>query len=276
MTDSRPGGVFLTEGDLDFLVQEVAPNYHNVEELKRLIREDRDFRSAFVGHERVFRRVMDDESVLLRISPALYFEVLLRQALKQMEGLGHTVELMGEGEIPVFDTRAVLELAARWPLLEYLSDMLSSFTRVESRVMPVRIASGVWRRVKFSDMDVDSLLRLCQMVEGERRFGYYKRIADLCLFITGIFPEHAYFDYRHPVSGAVQAGVRAGRRGMQEYEELGKTFYRLAAGTDSAKRLELAEVFHALCENFSTARKPLNFITRYYLRNRREKLFGGT
>jgi hypothetical protein len=267
-------GASLTEGDLDFLIREVAPNYGDTEQLKRLIVGDRDFRSAFVGHERVFRRVMADEEVLLKISPFLYFEVLLRQALKQMERAGHTLERAGTGEIPVFDAGDVVRLVSEQSILEYLAGMLSSFTRTESRVLPVRVAKGVWRRVRFSDMDVDSLLRLCQMSEGERRFSYYKRIADLCLFITGIFPEYTYFDYRYPVAESVRAPVRAGRRGLQEYEELGSTFYHLAAGTDSARRLELADVFRSLCENFTAAKKPLNFISRYYLRHRKERFFG--
>lgn len=264
----------LTEKDLDFVIREVAPNYGDTGQLRRLIISDKEFRNAFIGHDRVFRKIMNDDEVLLEISPILYFEVLLRQALKQMERAGHTLEMAWTGEIPVFDADDVVRLVSEKAVLEYLAGMLSSFTRTESRVVPVRVAKGVWRRVRYSDMDIDSLLRLCQGLEGERRFGYYRRIADLCLFITGIFPEYTYFDYRHPVSRPVMSPVWAGRRGLQEYEELGRTFYRLAAEMESARKLELVGVFRVLCDNFSIARKPLNFITRYYLRHRRHRLFG--
>ena len=50
--------------------------------LKRLVREDEEFRRALVADERVFQRLMDDEETFLKVSPALYFEVLLHRALR--------------------------------------------------------------------------------------------------------------------------------------------------------------------------------------------------
>ena len=80
MLDHGLQRVGLSEADLDFVVREAAPDAANADHLKRLIREDEAFRRALVGDERVFARVMTDEEIFLRISPALYFEVLLRRA----------------------------------------------------------------------------------------------------------------------------------------------------------------------------------------------------
>ncbi len=265
----------LSDDDLTFVIQEVAPQSRDKEKLKQLIREDEDFRRALIGDDRVFRRVMADEEIFLKISPALYFEILLRRAVKELEKASHTVERVGGEWVAVFDTKAVVSLLTREIVLEYLADMLSSFTRTESYVIPIRVKRGVWRKIRFSDMDIDALSRFCEVMDEEHRFGFYKRIADVCLFILGIFPEYVQFDHRFSLSGEVRPEIRTGRGVMQEYyEEVGRRFYRLAAEHKSARRVELSSVFWLLYENFNAAKKPLNFISQHYLRHRKRRLFG--
>ena len=41
-----------------------------------------------IGDERVLEGVLNDEEVFLKVSPALYFEVLLRGSLKELETAG--------------------------------------------------------------------------------------------------------------------------------------------------------------------------------------------
>ena len=201
MLRPTPRGLNLTDADLDFVIGEAAPEALNKERLKQLIRDDEDFRKALVGDERVFRMLMNDEEVFLKISPALFFEVLLRKTMRELEAATHTVERAGKKSIPVFDTREVTDLLARPAVLEYLAQMLASFTRIESYVIPVRVRRGVRRRVRYNDMDIDSLLRVCATTDEEHRLGLYKRIADVCLFISGVFPDYAFFDHRHPATG---------------------------------------------------------------------------
>ena len=214
---------------------------------------------------------MSDEEAFVRLSPALYFEVLFRQALKELEKASHTVERAGSQTIAVFDTEQVVSLLSQEPVLYYLADMLSSFTRINSYVIPVRVKPRVWRRIRFNDMDIDSLIRFGQGIDEESRFGVYKRIADVCLFVLGGFPEHAQ---GYPFSGALrpQTSWRT-RRGVQEYEEEGRRFYRLAGEHPAARMQELSDVFATLEENFAAARKPLNFISRHYFRHRKSALF---
>ncbi|MFC1830155.1 hypothetical protein ACFL0O_11150 [Thermodesulfobacteriota bacterium] len=61
----------LTDKDLDFLVRTVSPGSKDRYRLKQVIAQDRDFRSTFVGDEKVFRQVVDDDEILLKISPNL-------------------------------------------------------------------------------------------------------------------------------------------------------------------------------------------------------------
>jgi hypothetical protein len=117
-------------------------------------------------------------------------------------------------------------------------------------------------------------MALCEVVEDEQRLGFYKRIADICLFILGIFPDYAEREYRYPFSGQLRSQFRGkGRISPEEYEKEGRNFYKLAAEHKSAKELELSEVFWVLHENFQKAKKPLNFIAEHYLQYQRHKLF---
>ncbi len=274
--NSSIGGrvVRLTDADLSFLIEATAPQAHDKERLRAAIRDDDDLRKAVVSDERVFARLTGDEEAFVRVSPALYFEVLFRQARSELEKASHTIERTATQAVPVFDTREVVQLLSKEPVLDYLASMLSSFTRVESYVKPVRVKPGVWRRVRFSDMDIDSLIRLCEAADEEERFRYYKRIGDVCLFTLGVFPEYAQLNRGYPTAGKrrPQASIRA-RRGVQEYEEEGRRSYRLAGEHPTARMADLAQVFRLLHDHFSAARKPLDFISRHYLKTRRTGVF---
>lgn len=272
----KPDSFQLTDTDLDFLVTAVAQDVNDKERVKRLIKEDRDFRNAFVGDDRTFRRVIADREAFVRISPRLYFEVLLRKALRDLEGATHTIEKGGTRKIAVFDTREVVDLLSRQDVLAYLADMLASFTRIESYTFHYRIREGIWRKIRFNDLDIDSLIGLCATVEEAHRLGFYKRIADICLFTLGVFPEHVRHTRRYPATGEPRP-ARAGRarRSAEDYAEEGRRFYKLAAEHPAAASLEVSRVFRLFHESFPAARKPLAFIADHYIHHQRHSLFAG-
>ena len=265
--------VQLTDYDLNFIVETAAPGAVDKERLKILVRSDDTFRQAMVADSRVFQKVISDEETFVRISPGLYFEVLLRQALGELQTAGFTLERAGTQKVVVFDAKEVVGLLSRESILDYLAAMLASFTHINTYTSTTRVKPKVWRRVRVNDMDIDSLIRLCAEAADDMRIRYYKRIADVCLFILGIFPEHAPFDYGYP-SGQVRP-MAAGRirRGTQEYEDEGRRFYKLAGDHPMAKSMEMTEVFHLLHENFTAAKKPLNFISAHYLAQRPDSAF---
>ncbi len=275
MSLSNPKVFRLSEGDLDFLVETASPEVADKLRLKVIIREDGDFRHKFVGDERVFKRVMDDDDIFLKISPTLFFEILLRRAANDLEKVNYTLETAGTMKIPVFDARDVVGLLTKESLLVYLADMLSSFTRIESYAISFRARKGVWRKIRFNDLDMKSLMSFCDVVEDEHRLGFYKRIADICLFVLGLFPDFGKREYRYPYSGHLRPQIPGkGRISPEDYEEEGRRFYKLAAEHPSAKKMDLSEVFWALHGNFQQAKKPLNFIAEHYLHSKKNKLFG--
>ena len=263
-------GVHLSDRDLGFLVETTAPEVTDRRRLKQIIREDEDFRNTFTGDQRVFRRVMDDDEIFLKISPALFFEILLRRAADELGNTSYTIEKEGNMTIPVFDATGVAEILANRSLLLYLADMLSSFTRIESYALSFRVRKGVWKKIKFNDLDIHSLMAFADAVEERQRLTFYKRIADICLFVLGIFPDYAERDYRYPFSREARPRIGAKQRiAPEDYDKEGRKFYRLAAEHQAAKELALSDVFWALHRNLQKAKKPLNFIAEHYLSYKR-------
>jgi hypothetical protein len=252
----------LSDRDLDFLAETASPEIKDKSRLKEIIQEDEDFRNSYVGDEKVFRKLMDDQEIFLKVSPALFFEVLLRKAANDLEESGYTLEKTSRMKIPVFDTKEVSELL-----------MLASFTKIQTYTLSFRVRKGVWEKIRFNDLDILSLMNFCQAAGDEYRIGFYKRIADICLFTLGIFPDYAEQDYRYPFSGQVRPHILGKLRiSPEDYEKEGRKFYKLAAEHPSAKELDLAETFRALHENFQKAKKPLNFISDHYLQYTKHRL----
>ena len=275
MIVTTSGAPKFTETDLDFVVDEVAPGAQNKEHLKQLILEDADFRKALLEDDKVFNRLIDDEEAFLHLSTPLYFEVLLRKSLKELESATHTIERTGRENIPVFDTREVMELLGQPGVLYYLAHMLASFTRINSYRVRMRTPRGNWRRVRYNDMDIDCLIDFCSRAEEEERFAFYKRIADLCLFVTGVFPEYASSPSRSATVGGRRHRIGGEkRRSLEEYEHEGQRFYGLAQRHPKAWKLQLSEVFGLLGVHFTWAHKPLSFVATNYLHARVNLLFG--
>ncbi|UCE83616.1 MAG: hypothetical protein JSV47_03580 [Deltaproteobacteria bacterium] len=269
------GSLRFTDADLDFLVSVVAPDVKDKAKLRQLIQQDEDFRDSFIGDKRTFRQVVADEELFLKISPRLYFEILLRKARKEMEAASHTIEIEGTKKIAVFDTKEVVELISRQPVLLYLAEMLSSFTKIESYSISYRVRKGIWRKIRFNDLDIDSLTRFCESVDEEHRLGFFKRIADICLFMLGVFPGYVQFSYRYPSTGELRPQqVGRVRRNATEYLEEGRKFYKLAAEHPAAGTYGLSEVFWLFHANFHAAQKPLNFIAEHYLHYKKHSMFG--
>src|SRR3989304_5053353 len=95
MSRSRFRSLRLSDKDVEFLVETVSPGVIDKPRLKQIIREDEGFRNTFVDDEKVFRRLMNDEEIFLKISPALFFEILLRKVARDLKGVSYTLEKTG-------------------------------------------------------------------------------------------------------------------------------------------------------------------------------------
>lgn len=264
----------LRRRDLRFLIDTLMPSAADKERTVDLIRDDEQFIEALLDDDRLFQRLMAGDEILLQVSPWLLFTVLLRRARRDLEQEAFTVERRSQQKVVLFDTDEVIELLSRESLRQYLATMLTSFTRVESATVAVRARAGIWHKYRVSDLDVESLMRYCQAVDEELRFEPYKHIADVCLFLSGLFPGYIEARYRYPLSGKLRPQMRARIcTDLEDYETHGRAFYRLAAEHEMAEVEGLGDVLETLSENFILAEKALTFVGERYLRFTRHRLF---
>lgn len=262
----------LSEIDLYFIITTVVTKRQDHDYLCNLLKDKPDFIDIMLEDEKLFQKVKEDENIFLKISPFLLFSILLRQAKRDMEKQIYTMEIVSQRKrIPVFDARDATKLLQNKDVREYLARMLASFTRVECATVVFKARGMIYQR-HFSDLDFDDVLELAGIVELPFRFPFYKRLADIALFVSGIFPEHLCRNQKVGEEIPVQTAGRRPRT-LQSYEEEGRRYYDLAATYDEAREQGLAEVFSLLAEKFTLARKPLNYLAENYIDKYRTKWF---
>ncbi|HSJ59421.1 MAG TPA: hypothetical protein VLC95_19710 [Anaerolineae bacterium] len=270
---SRQTGQWKSE-DLRFLVETLVPERADPEHVIELLRDDDSLLDAMLQDDRIFRQLMDDEGMLLSVSPHFFFKVLLMRTRRDMEREVYTIEHRNLQRIALFDAHRVVELMGNPEVIDYLAGLLASYTRIRSLTIPIRVRHGIWYRLKVNDLDVDSLIRYARFVKEEDYFAIFRRIGDACLFLTGIFPEHISARTVYPHSGEPRRRLMGSLfHDIDDYEGYGQAFYRRASNEAEAERLGLNEVLETLSNHFILAEKPLTFLATRYLSMRKHELF---
>lgn len=265
----------LPKRDVRFMVDTLMPESLDKERVVALVQDDERFLEAMLDDERLFERLMSGEEILLSVSPWLLFTVLLRRARRDLEQTAFTTERRSLQKVVLFDTNEVADLLDQDALRGYLATMLASFTRIESMTVAVRVRKGIWRRYRTNELDVESMMRYSQALDEALRFEPYKRIGDVCLFLSGVFPSAIESKYRYPLSGEIRPQARSRTVvSREDYEAHGQAFYRLAAEHEAAQMEGLEDVLETLSEDFILAEKALSFVANRYLGLVRTQLFG--
>jgi hypothetical protein len=255
----------LTETDLKFVVETVATGRRDHEHIVELLRDKPDLLEPMLEDRKLADRLVHEQEAVVRVSPYLLFAVLLRRSWRDIEGQSFVLERDARGKaIPVFEAPRVAQLLAQPAVREYLIEMLCSFVRTNTGVLYFK-ERGQWRKRKFSDLDMDDMIALCQLVEPGWKPRLYKRIGDIALFLTGIYPEHTNLFVQRPRSQAVHW------RTPPDYEREGRYFYSAAARDPEPPWP--ATVFEAMASQFNSARHALNTLGERYLKPLRERYF---
>ena len=262
----------LRDEDLVFLLNLLAPGTPEKERRIKALRDDEDILEGMLANERLFRRITGEPDSILRVSPFLFFAVLLSRARRDMSAHPYTVEGGQSGHAIVFDGQDVTHILSRPEVRAYLVDMLASFTRINSYAFRVRVRQGVWRSIRVSDFDVASLLRFSELIEEQHRFQTYKRIADICLFTLGIFSRFADALQRFSPAGRIPLDS-AGTVDRGALARLGREYFLAASRHEAAHAVELDGVLLAVAEHFGLLVKPLSYISDNYLAGRAGRLF---
>jgi hypothetical protein len=262
----------LTPGDARFIVETLLPGRVDQELVAERLQADESRLETMLDDEQLFRRIMGEKNILLQISPWLFFTLLLRRTWRDLEGEAFTVEQRSRQKVVLFDADRVVQLLAQAPVRDYLATMLASFTRIESVTMLVEVKKGRWRGYRTHEFDIEGMIRYSQTLAEPFRFAPYKRIGDVCLFLSGMFPEAINRRTRSPQNGRSRSRGSTFQK-IEDYEAYGQAFYRQAAEHEQARRESLEAVLATLSQNFILAEKPLAFLAGRYLQFIRHNLF---
>lgn len=222
-------------------------------------------------------------------SPFLVFSVLLARVSTDLERATVVPEWVApRRRVPLLDGRALGEFVADARRRVFLADLLASYTHVVSGAVWVR-SGRRWRRRRWSELDPVRLAELAEVVPEPERPAVYRRLGDLALFLTGVFPDHTGERLFRPVQ--LERVARALRRAREEVdssgglegldspialvERVGRASYLLTWRAIGRPETGPARVLVEVAERFGDARRVLNFLTDRYLFPLREHWFGG-
>ncbi|HET6793502.1 MAG TPA: hypothetical protein VFH45_03615, partial [Acidimicrobiales bacterium] len=231
----------------------------------------------------VFGAAPDDDR-LLHTSPFLTFAAAVHRSAARLAATTYVEERWAPRQrVPVFDVGSLRDLLADPWRRYFLVELLASYTHVASGVTWQRTRRG-WRRRRFSELDPVRLAELVATVEPAERAGVYRRLGDLALFLTGVFPDHPTVLDLGPVAAQRLARLSSlpevadgETPGPVLLERLGRRWYGLAARSARAHGAPVTaglEVVADMGGRFGEARRVLNVVTDWYLFPLRERWFG--
>jgi hypothetical protein len=218
---------------------------------------------------------------LLQASPFLLFTVLIHRAARDLGQASFVEEWVGPRQrVPVFDVDDLRSFGGDPMRRFFLAELLSSYTHVASGSVMIQTRRG-WRRRRFSELDPLRLIELAELLPEAERPSVYRRLGDLSLFLTGIFPDYAAERLvqnreRRQLERALEAADRQQAErgdGVWLLERLGRRAYRIAQRS-ADRGTPMTQVLATVSENFAAARRLLNFLTDRYLFPQRQHWFG--
>jgi len=255
----------LTETDLRFVVETVATSRRDYDHIVDLVRGKEDLLEPMLVDPKLTERLFREEEAFVQISPHLLFSVLLRRLRRELDKEAYILDVDTTGKrIPIFEGPAVAEMLSDKRTRDYLAEMLSSFARTNSGIVYWK-ERGIWHKRRFSDVDMDDMIELARIIDPKMRPALYQRIADIALFLSGIFPDHAAF------FATRRKTMFSAKRTLKDYEQTGKRFYSVAAlETD---QVQWKPVLGTLAEKFTLARLALNSLSERYVKTLRSQYF---
>lgn len=271
----------LTDADLALLAAAAGPTgtapsgsiAHGATESGGWLRRNPDALPGLLADPRVFRAVFGHrtarEALAVPVSEFLTFAVAVHRAAAELESLDYVPERAGTRQrVPLFDAPELRDFLVSQARRLFLTELLGSFTRNASGRYRVR-ERGRQRTRRFSDLDPVRMAGLLDAVPDSDRPGVYRRLGDVALFLTGVFPDYAAAYALGPASAARllrSAQVPGDQRerlasapAIELLEQLGARWYRAAWGLAPVRTARLAVVAE-VADRFRQARRVLNHI----------------
>jgi hypothetical protein len=227
---------------------------------------------------RVFDAIFGAESLAAReavlASPFLAFAVAVHRAAADLAEAHYVAERSAARlRVPVFDAPELRDFLGSADRRLFLTELLTSFTRVTSGRYRVSVG-GRTRTRRFSELDPVRLAGLLDAVPEESRPGIYRRLGDVSLFLSGVFPDYVASQAFGPVDAArllraaqVPPADRerlAATPDLELLEQLGTRWYRSALALAPVRTSRLSVVAE-VADRFRQARRVLNHVADRYL-----------
>jgi hypothetical protein len=284
----------LTDGDVALLAAGVTDS--PLGDRRAALRQRRGGIEDLLSSSRLFETVFPAGGTtepLIGVSPFLAFAVAVHRTGRELGSASYAQEWVGIGRrTPVFDTARLREfLSVPWHRF-FLAELLASYTHVASGSVLIATRRGL-RRQRFSELDPVRLASLLDVVSPAERPGVLRRLGDLTLFLTGVFPDYVARRGFGPVeqgrlvrasrqaSGRPRGEPRASRPGVPAdgnavalLEQLGRRSYLAAfqlLGTPASGQVA---ILGELPERFGDARRILGVVTERFLFAHRDRWFG--
>ena len=293
----------LTDQDLAFLCQPDRPpgsaDGASTDDFRALVRSRRGGIEGLLGRPDVYEGLFSvdrSSGPLMLVSPFLAFAVAVQRARLDLSSTPYVPEWVGVGRrTPVFDVPRLMEFAsAPWRCF-FLTELLASYSRVASGSVVVATRRGL-RRQRFSELDPVRLASLLDVVPDAERPGVFRRLGDLALFLTGVFPDYvgrrglSTVDQtrllrsstgpgrrgatREGSSRPVVNGVNRDDNAVALLGQLGRRWYRAAFRLLPAPVPANVAVISEMPERFDDARRILSVIAERFLFPHRDHWFG--
>jgi hypothetical protein len=273
----------LTDADLALLASAAGPRMTAATAAQvRRLRADPQAAVALLGDPHVFEAVFGPGRGAapggpvqpVAASPFLAFTVAVHRAAAELASVEHVPERSGVRQrVPLFDAPGLRDFLGSPARRLFLAELLASFTRVASGSYRER-GGGRARARRFSELDPVSLAALASEASETDRPGMYRRLGDVALFLTGVFPDYAAARAFGPVNlarllDATRVPARdherlAAATGIELLEHLGGLWYRAACAMAPVRTARLAVVAE-VAGRFRQARRVLNHIADHYL-----------
>jgi len=263
----------LTDADLGLLASVAAEDAGPAVDASAL-RSDPAALLRLLEHPGAFRAVLGGPGEAVPASPFLVFAVAVQRAAAELASAGHVPERTGPRQrVPLFDAPALRDFLAEPARRLFLAELLGSFTRVASGRYRARVG-GRMRTRRFSELDPVRLAGLLEAVPEAERPGVYRRLGDVTLFLTGVFPDYVTSRAFGPVDAGRllrAAGLPGPQRerlaagpAIEMLEHLGARWYRIACELAPVRTARLA-VAGDVADRFRQARRVLNHLADRYL-----------
>jgi hypothetical protein len=244
--------------------------------------------SRVLSHPSVFDAVFVEADAVpwLHVSPFLVFALAVHRGWAELQVARHVDEWIAPRQrIPVLGADALRDFSSSSSHRLFLAELLASYTKVVSGSTWVRTSRG-WRRRRFSELDLMRLAELLDVVPEIERAAVWRRMGDLALFLTGVFPDHSELHALSPpeeqrllrrsgVSNPERSdGPGSSTGAVSILEELGARWYAIAARSARGPLASMMTVVGEVAQQFGAARRTLNYLTDRYLFPQRTMLFG--